>query len=63
MFFRFTAWQAFRNVLKELGDLAGQRELVSENLHSHVLSKISLLSKELRDDRKVIKNNLIKLKI
>lgn len=52
-FSRFTAWQAFKDVLKEIGDLAGQREIVSENLQAHVLTKISLLSKELRDDRKV----------
>lgn len=49
---RFTSWQAFRDVLKEIGDLAGQRELVAENLQGQVLQSISLLSKTLRDDRK-----------
>lgn len=49
---RFTSWQAFRDVLKELGDLAGQRELVAENLQGQVTHSISLLSKTLRDDRK-----------
>lgn len=44
-------------MLKEIGDLAGQREMVSENLQAQVLTKISLLSKELRDDRKV--NNIL----
>lgn len=39
-------------MLKEIGDLAGQRELVAENLQSQVLSGITLLSKNLRDERK-----------
>lgn len=49
---RFTSYQAFNTVLKETGDLAGQRELVSENLQAHIVQGISLLSKNLRDDRK-----------
>ena len=32
--------------------MAGQRELVAENLQSQVISGISLLSKTLRDERK-----------
>lgn len=39
-------------MLKEIGDLAGQRELVAENLQGQVTQSISLLSKTLRDDRK-----------
>lgn len=50
--FRFTSYQAFKNVLKETSDLAGQREVVAENLQSQVISGISLLSKTLRDERK-----------
>lgn len=50
--FRFTSWQAFRNVLKEIGDLAGQREVVAESLQSSIFNAITLLSKNLRDDRK-----------
>ncbi|XP_063701879.1 formin-binding protein 1-like isoform X2 [Culicoides brevitarsis] len=48
----FTSFQSFRNVLKEIGDLAGQREVVAENLQQQVLSGINLLSKNLRDERK-----------
>lgn len=50
--FEFTSWLAFRNVLKEIGDLAGQREVVAESLQSAVFNAITLLSKTLRDDRK-----------
>jgi formin-binding protein 1 len=39
-------------VLKETSDLAGQREIVAENLQSQVISGINLLSKNLRDERK-----------
>lgn len=38
--------------MKEIGDLAGQREVVAENLQSQVVSGINLLSKTLRDERK-----------
>lgn len=51
-FYRFTSWQAFRNVLKEIGDLAGQREVVAESLQISVFNAITLLSKNLRDERK-----------
>lgn len=39
-------------MLKEIGDLAGQRELVAENLQGQVSQSIVLLSKNLREDRK-----------
>lgn len=52
LYFRFTSWQAFRNVLKEIGDLAGQREIVAESLQLQVFNAIVLLSKNLRDERK-----------
>ncbi|XP_070498331.1 formin-binding protein 1-like isoform X4 [Chironomus tepperi] len=48
----FTSHQAFKNVLKETNDLAGQREIVAENLQSQVISGITLLSKTLREERK-----------
>ncbi|KXJ83406.1 hypothetical protein RP20_CCG006990 [Aedes albopictus] len=42
----------FKCVLKEVADLAGQREVVAENLQLQVLQGISLLAKNLRDERK-----------
>jgi hypothetical protein len=63
---RFTSFQAFKAVLKEIGDLAGQRELVAENLTQQVMHGIVLLSKNLRDERKkslnegaVLQQNLV----
>lgn len=39
-------------MLKETIDLAGQREMVAENLQSQVIAGINLLSKTLREERK-----------
>lgn len=50
--YRFTSYQAFKNVLKEIGDLAGQREVVAESLQIQVSNAITLLSKNLREERK-----------
>ena len=51
--FRFTSWQAFRKVLNEISDLAGQREVVAESLQLQIIQGITLLSKTLREERKV----------
>lgn len=51
--YRYTACKAFRQLLQELGDFAGQREVVAENLQSNVVREVHLLAKELREERKV----------
>lgn len=56
-FYRFTSWQAFRNVLREISDLAGQREIIAESLQAQVINAITLLSKNLRDERKKALND------
>lgn len=48
----FSSFQAFKCILKEVADLAGQREVVAENLQLQVLQGITLLAKNLRDERK-----------
>nr|XP_032530141.1 formin-binding protein 1-like isoform X2 [Danaus plexippus plexippus] len=48
----YTSCKAFRQLLQELGDFAGQRELVAENLQSNVVRELHLLAKELREARK-----------
>nr|XP_036226844.1 formin-binding protein 1-like isoform X15 [Bactrocera oleae] len=48
----FSSCQAFRNVLKEINDLAGQREVVAESLEQRIVQGIQVLSKALRDERK-----------
>ncbi|XP_075159744.1 formin-binding protein 1-like Cip4 isoform X6 [Haematobia irritans] len=53
----FTSCQAFRKVLNEISDLAGQREVVAESLQLQIIQGISLLSKTLRDERKKCLSN------
>ncbi|XP_037935474.1 formin-binding protein 1-like isoform X4 [Teleopsis dalmanni] len=53
----FSSWQAFRNVLKEIGDLAGQREVVAESLQLQIIQAVTLLSKTLREERKKCLND------
>lgn len=50
---RLSSWQAFRNVLKEVSDLAGQREVVAESFQAQIIQGIAVLSKNLKEDRKV----------
>lgn len=54
LMYRYTACKAFRQLLQELGDFAGQREVVAENLQSNVVREVHLLAKELREERKVL---------
>lgn len=53
-FFRFTCMQAYKNLLNELGDQAGQHELIAENLSSSVVQELSTLTKQLKDDRRKV---------
>ena len=49
-------------MLNELGDQAGQHEMIAENLSTSVVLELSKLVKELKDDRrKVRKQNLAKI--
>lgn len=51
--YQFSSCKAFRQLLQEVGDFAGQREVVAENLQSHVVRDLHFLAKELRDERKL----------
>ncbi|XP_047514306.1 formin-binding protein 1-like isoform X3 [Pieris napi] len=50
--YQYTPCKAFKKLLQELGDFAGQREVVAENLQSNVVRELHLLAKELREERK-----------
>ncbi|XP_041973741.1 formin-binding protein 1-like isoform X2 [Aricia agestis] len=50
--YQYTPCKAFRLLLQELNDFAGQREVVAENLQSNVVRELHLLAKELREERK-----------
>lgn len=48
----FTYCQAFSQVLKELSDMAGQHEVIAENLSAQIAKEITVISKDLREERK-----------
>ncbi|XP_037081869.1 LOW QUALITY PROTEIN: cdc42-interacting protein 4-like [Pollicipes pollicipes] len=49
---QFSAHTAYRQMLSEVGDLAGQHEVVAEQLAASVTADITAVSKELKDERK-----------
>ena len=51
---RFTSCRAFKVLMNEINDLAGQHEVVAEDLQSNVIKELTALVKDLREERKVI---------
>jgi len=43
--------------MDEINDLAGQHEVVAEDLQTNVIRELSVLVKDLREDRKVTKSH------
>lgn len=54
-FIRFTSCTAFYNILNELNDYAGQREVVAEELGYRVYGELLRYSQELKTERKMVK--------
>ncbi|XP_074791036.1 cdc42-interacting protein 4 isoform X2 [Natator depressus] len=50
---RFCQYQAFLQVVKELNDFAGQREVVAENLMTQICMELSKNAQELKQERKL----------
>jgi hypothetical protein len=40
--------------MTEMNDLAGQHEVIAENLSEKVIKEVNLLAKEFKDDRKKV---------
>lgn len=51
---RFSQQQSFVQILQEVNDFAGQRELVAENLSVHVCLELSKYSQEMKQERKMV---------
>ena len=51
--FRFTSCKAFKILMNEINDLAGQHEVVAENLQANVIKELNALVKDIREERKV----------
>ena len=54
--FRFTYTKAYKNLLNELGDQAGQHEVIAENLSTQVVHELNTLVKQLKDDRRKVRD-------
>lgn len=50
--YQYSSCRAFKLVLNEVNDLAGQHEVVAENLQANVIKELSALVKDMREDRK-----------
>jgi hypothetical protein len=42
--------------MKEVGDLAGQHEVIAENLQSNVIREVSIFIKDFKEERKKVCN-------
>jgi len=50
--YQFTATKAFKLMLNEINDLAGQHEVIAENLSTAVVADLQTLVKSMKDDRR-----------
>ena len=55
---RFTYTKAYKNLLNELGDQAGQHEVIAENLSTQVVHELNTLVKQLKDDRRKVSGHV-----
>ncbi|KAI4459074.1 proline-serine-threonine phosphatase interacting protein 1 [Holotrichia oblita] len=53
---QFSTHKAFKLLLNEINDLAGQHEVIAENLQANVIKELCVLAKDLREDRKIEKS-------
>lgn len=49
---QYTPCKAFREMMTEVNDLAGQHELIAENLQAEVIREVFILIKDFKDERK-----------
>ncbi|KAF5300609.1 hypothetical protein FQR65_LT09141 [Abscondita terminalis] len=50
--YQYSSCKAFKLLMDEVNDLAGQHEVVAENLQENVIKELTALIKDLRDERK-----------
>lgn len=55
---RFSQQQSFVQILQEVNDFAGQRELVAENLSVRVCLELAKYSQEMKQERKMVSGSL-----
>ncbi|XP_021926018.1 formin-binding protein 1-like isoform X2 [Zootermopsis nevadensis] len=50
--YQYSPCRAFKHVMTEINDLAGQHEVIAENLQSNVIREVSILVKDFKEERK-----------
>ncbi len=55
LFFRFSNHQAFLDILNEMNDYAGQRELIAENMMINICIELTKYLQELKQERKMVR--------
>nr|CAD7258378.1 unnamed protein product [Timema shepardi] len=50
--FSYSSGQAFKHVMTEINDLAGQHEVIAENMQANVIREVSVLVKDFKEERK-----------
>ncbi|XP_046670804.1 formin-binding protein 1-like isoform X1 [Homalodisca vitripennis] len=50
--YQYSPCKAFKSAMQELSDLAGQHEVIAENLQQDVIREVTILVKDMKDERK-----------
>nr|CAD7594468.1 unnamed protein product [Timema genevievae] len=50
--FSYSSGQAFKHVMTEINDLAGQHEVIAENMQANVIREVTVLVKDFKEERK-----------
>ncbi|XP_033607187.1 formin-binding protein 1-like isoform X5 [Cryptotermes secundus] len=50
--YQYSPCRAFKHVMTEINDLAGQHEVIAENLQLNVIREVSILVKDFKEERK-----------
>ncbi|XP_034234292.1 formin-binding protein 1-like isoform X1 [Thrips palmi] len=50
--YQYSPCRAFKLVMNEVNDLAGQHEVIAENLQTHIIREVNMLVKDFKEDRK-----------
>lgn len=50
--YQYSACIAFKHVMEEVSDLAGQHEVIAEDLQARVINEVAILVKDFREERK-----------
>lgn len=53
--FRFSSHQSFLDILNEMNDYAGQRELIAENMMMNICIELTKYLQELKQERKAVR--------